>query len=94
MSILLRWLIRCYQVAISPLLGPRCRYYPTCSQYALEAIARHGALRGTLLTTHRLCRCHPWGGHGYDPVPHRRGHVHYVFVAAGRRMYPPVPFSA
>ncbi|RKG30253.1 membrane protein insertion efficiency factor YidD [Acinetobacter tianfuensis] len=66
---LLHWFIRFYQIAISPVLGPRCRYIPTCSQYSLEAIHRHGAVRGVWLSVHRICRCHPWGGSGYDPVP-------------------------
>ena len=66
---LLHWLIRFYQIAISPLLGPRCRYIPTCSQYSLEAVQIHGAGRGVWLATKRICRCHPWGGSGYDPVP-------------------------
>ena len=66
---LLHWLIRFYQIAISPLLGPRCRYIPTCSQYSLEAVHMHGAARGTWLAARRICRCHPWGGSGYDPVP-------------------------
>lgn len=66
---ILHWFIRLYQIAISPLLGPRCRYIPTCSQYALEALQMHGARRGLWLTTCRVCRCHPWGGSGYDPVP-------------------------
>jgi len=66
---LLHWLIRFYQIAISPLLGPRCRYIPTCSQYSLEAVHSYGAVRGTWLAIHRICRCHPWGGSGYDPVP-------------------------
>lgn len=66
---LLHWLIRFYQIAISPLLGPRCRYIPTCSQYALEAIQSYGAFHGTWLAGKRICRCHPWGGSGYDPVP-------------------------
>ena len=66
---LLHWLIRFYQIAISPLIGPRCRYFPTCSQYSLEAIHTYGALKGSWLATKRLCRCHPWCGHGYDPVP-------------------------
>ena len=65
---LLHWLIRFYQIAISPLIGPRCRYFPTCSQYSLEAIHTHGALKGSWLATKRICR-HPWGGYGYDPVP-------------------------
>lgn len=58
-----------YRAAISPLLPPSCRFTPTCSAYALEALRRHGALKGTWLTLKRLARCHPWGGSGYDPVP-------------------------
>ena len=54
---------------VSANLGPRCRYEPSCSQYALEALERHGALRGTWLAMRRIGRCHPWGGAGYDPVP-------------------------
>lgn len=65
-------LIRVYQYAVAPLLRGRCRYLPTCSHYALEAIERHGALKGTALAGRRLLRCHPWGGEGYDPVPERR----------------------
>lgn len=62
-------LVRIYQIAISPLLGSRCRFEPTCSTYALTALRRHGVLRGGGLTLRRLARCHPWGGQGYDPVP-------------------------
>ena len=62
-------LIRAYQLVISPLLQPSCRFEPSCSHYAQEAIATHGAARGLFLTLHRLLRCHPWGGSGYDPVP-------------------------
>ncbi|MCH5325711.1 MAG: membrane protein insertion efficiency factor YidD [Duncaniella sp.] len=61
--------IRFYQGAISPHFPPMCRFIPTCSSYAVEAIERHGAARGLLLTVRRLSRCHPWGGSGYDPVP-------------------------
>jgi len=61
--------IRVYQYAISPMLGPRCRYLPTCSSYAIEAIQVHGPVRGGWLALRRLARCHPLGGHGYDPVP-------------------------
>lgn len=64
--------IRFYQLSISPLTGPSCRFTPTCSQYAAEAIKLHGPLRGTLLAAKRLMRCHPWGGCGYDPVPQPR----------------------
>lgn len=69
----MRWilifLIRGYQVALSPLLPSACRFYPSCSTYAIEALERHGALRGGWLTIRRLSRCHPLGGGGYDPVP-------------------------
>ncbi len=61
--------IRLYQLLISPVLPHSCRYLPTCSAYALEAIEVHGVLRGGWLALRRLCRCHPWGGSGYDPVP-------------------------
>jgi hypothetical protein len=62
-------LIRAYQVGISPWLGPACRYEPTCSAYADQAVRKHGAARGSWLALRRLLRCHPWGGSGYDPVP-------------------------
>lgn len=61
--------IHAYRLFVSPLLGPACRFAPSCSAYALEAIATHGALRGSRLALRRLARCHPWGGDGYDPVP-------------------------
>ena len=61
--------IRGYRLAISPLLGPRCRFYPSCSSYALEALERHGAVRGLWLALWRILRCHPWHPGGYDPVP-------------------------
>jgi putative membrane protein insertion efficiency factor len=63
------FLIRVYQWTISPLLGPRCRFYPSCSNYALEAVNRFGALRGSWLAARRLARCHPWHPGGFDPVP-------------------------
>ncbi len=66
---LLLGLIRLYQLTLSPWLGPRCRYEPTCSHYAAEAVRRHGAARGVWLAAKRLGRCHPWGRSGYDPVP-------------------------
>jgi hypothetical protein len=62
-------LIRGYQLTIRPLLGPRCRFYPSCSQYAIEALHRHGSVRGGWLTLRRLARCHPFHAGGYDPVP-------------------------
>jgi putative membrane protein insertion efficiency factor len=68
-GLLLRALVRFYQLAISPLLMPSCRFHPSCSEYAREALARHGAVAGTRLTVARLLRCHPWGGAGFDPVP-------------------------
>ena len=63
------FLIRCYQSAISPLFPPCCRYAPTCSEYALEAIQRFGFWRGGYLALRRILKCHPLGGSGYDPVP-------------------------
>ena len=71
MRFVLKILIRVYQVALSPLLGPNCRYYPTCSQYAIDAIETHGSLRGTWLSIKRISRCHPWHEGGFDPVPGR-----------------------
>ena len=68
-GLILRLAIRVYQLLLAPVLPPACRYLPSCSQYADEAIRRHGPLRGGFLAARRLCRCHPWGGSGYDPVP-------------------------
>lgn len=65
-------LVWLYRLAISPWLGNNCRYDPSCSEYALEALKRHGAFRGTWLAARRIGRCHPWGGSGYDPVPDDR----------------------
>ncbi|MFN8278425.1 MAG: membrane protein insertion efficiency factor YidD [Chitinophagales bacterium] len=62
-------LIRGYQLMISPHLSQACRYTPTCSQYGIEALKKHGALKGLWLTIRRISSCHPWGGSGYDPVP-------------------------
>ena len=62
-------LIVFYKKAISPLLMPACRYYPTCSEYGIEAITKYGPLRGGWLTLKRILSCNPWGGHGHDPVP-------------------------
>ncbi|MNP68828.1 putative membrane protein insertion efficiency factor [compost metagenome] len=61
--------VRAYRLVASPWVGHACRFQPTCSAYALEALDRHGAFRGSLLTLRRLSRCHPWGGQGFDPVP-------------------------
>lgn len=63
------WLVRFYQIAISPLLGSNCRYQPTCSNYMMEALKTHGLIKGLYLGAKRILRCHPWGGSGYDPVP-------------------------
>lgn len=62
-------LLRAYQLIISPLLGPSCRYYPSCSQYAIEAMKIHGVFKGSYLAVHRVLRCHPGCKGGYDPVP-------------------------
>ncbi|OKS87228.1 membrane protein insertion efficiency factor YidD [Mucilaginibacter polytrichastri] len=62
-------LIKLYQYLLSPILGASCRYTPTCSQYGIEAVKKHGAFKGGWLTLKRIGRCHPWGGHGHDPVP-------------------------
>ena len=70
---IIQQLIRLYQRALSPLLGPRCRYYPSCSQYALEALEEHGLLRGLWLALKRIGRCHPLHPGGFDPVPPRHG---------------------
>lgn len=67
-------LVRLYQYLISPLLGPRCRFHPSCSHYAIEAVETHGALRGGWLALRRLLRCHPGQPGGYDPVPPRCPH--------------------
>ncbi len=69
-------LVRGYRYAVSPMLGNHCRFHPSCSAYAEEAIAQHGAVRGTWLTARRLSRCHPWHAGGLDPVPPATGARH------------------
>ena len=78
MRSLVRGAIRFYQLAFSPLVGPACRFYPSCSQYALEAVARFGVLRGAWLAVRRLSRCHPWHEGGYDPVPPLHPTTHHA----------------
>jgi putative membrane protein insertion efficiency factor len=69
MKRLLVWLLRGYQLLLSPMLGQKCRFYPTCSNYAIEALKVHGAARGSWLALRRVCRCHPWNDGGVDLVP-------------------------
>ena len=69
MSRVLIFFIKFYQQAISPHFPPSCRYTPSCSAYAVEALKKHGAMKGSWLAIKRIARCHPWGGSGYDPVP-------------------------
>lgn len=66
---LLVLLVRIYQYILSPILPNACRYTPTCSQYAVEALQKHGVFKGLWLSAKRIASCHPWGGHGHDPVP-------------------------
>jgi putative membrane protein insertion efficiency factor len=69
LSIPFIYLIKLYQLIISPWLGPSCRFTPTCSQYGIEALKKYGAFKGLWLTVKRIAKCNPWGGHGHDPVP-------------------------
>lgn len=69
LTALLKLPIKFYQVGISPFIGNRCRYFPSCSSYAIEALESHGAVSGSFLAAKRICRCHPWAAGGYDPVP-------------------------
>lgn len=66
-------MVRLYQRLLRPVLPPRCRFAPSCSEYAVQAIEAHGASRGTLLAVRRVMRCHPWNAGGYDPIPARKG---------------------
>ncbi len=68
-SLLMRALIRGYQLLVSPFFPPCCRFFPSCSDYAGQAVTLHGPVKGLWLALRRICRCHPWGGLGYDPVP-------------------------
>lgn len=76
MRVILLAVIKAYRFLLSPWLGQHCRFYPTCSSYALTAIERFGALRGGWLTLLRLLRCHPWHAGGVDPVPEKSGNLH------------------
>jgi len=68
-SFIFLFIIKAYKTLISPILPPSCRYLPTCSDYGIQAIQKHGPFKGGWLALKRISRCHPWGGHGYDPVP-------------------------
>ena len=63
------FIIRAYQLVISPMLGSNCRFMPTCSEYAMGSLKEYGLVKGTFLSIKRIGKCHPWGGHGYDPIP-------------------------
>jgi putative membrane protein insertion efficiency factor len=76
------WVLRGYQLLVSPMLGQNCRFYPSCSSYAIEALEVHGAARGGWLALRRVCRCHPWNAGGVDPVP-PGGHEHSSPNACG-----------
>jgi putative membrane protein insertion efficiency factor len=67
--IIFTWIIKFYQAFLSPLFGAKCRYIPTCSNYGMQALKKYGPYKGGKLALKRICSCHPWGGHGYDPVP-------------------------
>lgn len=84
MKHLLIWLLTAYRALISPLYGQVCRYYPSCSAYALEAVREHGAARGSWLAVRRLARCHPWAAGGVDHVPHREPRTPSVPTTSSR----------
>ena len=67
-----RGALRAYKLTLSPLIGQQCRFAPTCSEYAAQALIEHGLWRGSWMAARRVCRCNPWGGSGYDPVPPRK----------------------
>ena len=77
--------IRLYRYIISPLIPANCRYYPSCSSYAIEALTVHGPVKGSWLTLRRLGRCHPFGEEGYDPVPQKHGNCHHGARGSIRR---------
>lgn len=86
-------LLRIYRYLLSPLLGPRCRFLPSCSEYAMQALHTHGAMHGSWLSARRLCKCHPWHRGGFDPVPDPTGHPEAQgpvprFVPASARQVP------
>ena len=66
-------IIQAYQLVISPMLGSNCRFMPTCSHYTMESLQEYGLIKGTFLSIKRIGKCHPWGGHGYDPIPSKMG---------------------
>jgi len=76
-------IIKLYQWTLSPFVGHQCRFLPTCSNYALEALSKHGAWRGVWLSLRRLARCHPWGGSGCDPVPDAAGALEHSVKESG-----------
>ncbi len=96
---LLVGLVQVYRLAISPVLAPSCRYWPSCSEYAIEALRRHGAARGSWLTARRLCRCHPWSAGGIDEVPaprtggHGEGGTGAVGTSVGNSLFN-LPFTS
>lgn len=93
MKYLLMGLIRLYQWTISPMLGPVCRFYPSCSRYGYEAIKTHGSIKGTYLTVWRILRCNPWNDGGYDPVDpaDRERHEQAVAAREAQANVPPTP---
>jgi putative membrane protein insertion efficiency factor len=82
MKALLLILLRAYKLGISPFLGQNCRFYPSCSDYAADAIRQHGVVRGGVLATNRLCNCHPWHPGGLDPVPAKSSETSFATSSA------------